>query len=59
MDYQFNCGNYRAFIVTADTEEQAIERFKREAYPNTWATVGFQFKDVTSIIPIPQEKEGK
>jgi hypothetical protein len=54
MEYRFNCGNYRHFIVTADSEEQAKERFDKASKLDDWPTptMGFTLKDVTSIIPL-------
>ena len=56
MEYRFNVGTgrYRHFIVTADNEEQAKERFDAES--NRWPsdTCGFELKDVTSIEEIDE-----
>ena len=48
MEWIVRCGNYRHFIVTADSEKQARERFDKES-ENALATNGFMLKDVTSI----------
>lgn len=47
MQFNFDCGNYRGFVVTADNKEQAIERFTAAAEHG--ATHGFTMKDVTKI----------
>ena len=57
MEYRFNVGtgHYRHFIVEADNEEQARERFDKESqsdYGKLYTTHGFTLKDVTSIVPI-------
>ena len=47
MEYNFDCGNYRGFVVVADNEPQAIQRFTEAA--ENGITHGFTMKDVTRI----------
>lgn len=51
-EYRLNCGNYRHFIVTADSEEQARQRFQEAHDCDSMLTNGFQLKDVTSVIEL-------
>ena len=51
-EYQLNCGNYRSFIVEADNEAQAKQRFQDAYDHDILLTNGFQLKDVTSIIEL-------
>ena len=46
-EYNFDCGNYRGFVVIADNEGQAIQRFTEASEHGI--THGFTMKDVTSI----------
>jgi len=57
MEFRFNVGTgrYRHFMVTADNEERAKERFDAESKRWPSATYGFKLKDVTSIREIKQE----
>ena len=50
MEYKVNCGNYRHFIVTANSEKQARQRFQRAYNHDMMLTMGFQLKDVTSVV---------
>ena len=53
MKYRINCGRYRYFIIEADNEQQARERFDKESksdYGKLYTTHGFTLKDVTSIV---------
>ena len=47
-EYRLHCGNYRHFIVQADNEQQARERFDWAA-KNTDITIGFELKEVTKV----------
>lgn len=51
-EYIVRCGNYRHFIVQADSPEQARERFDAVSKTNYGVmriTIGFTVKDITSI----------
>jgi len=57
MEYRVNVGTgrYRHFIVEADNEQQARERFDKESksdYGRLYTTHGFTLKDVTSIVAL-------
>lgn len=54
MEYRFNIGTgrYRHFIVTADNEEQAKERFDKASKMFPYPTCFFTLKDVSSIIKL-------
>ena len=49
-EYEFKCGNYRSFIVTAKSKKQARERFDKASKILLGPTCGFELKHVTEII---------
>ncbi len=59
MEFRFNCGNYRHFVVQADNEQQARERFEQASRMFPSPNCGYQLKDVTSIETIFMAKGTK
>ena len=59
MEYRLNIGtgNYRHFIVEANSEQQARERFDKASKMWPCPTCGFQLKDVTSVKPLGKEEQ--
>ena len=48
-EYYVHCGNYRTFIVEADNEEQAKQRFQDAYNHDIMLTVGFNQTHITKI----------
>jgi len=60
-EYIICCGNYRHFIVKANSKKQARERFdevSKNDYGVFHITHGFTLKDVTEIILKENKNEG-
>lgn len=56
-DYRVNIGtgNYRHFIVEADSQEQARKRFDKVSKQWPCPTCGFTLKDITSVTLIKEK----
>ena len=57
MEFRVNIGTgwFRHFIVEANNEKQARERFDKASKMWPCPTGGFQLKDVTSVEPLNKE----